>query len=84
MPKRRTDDVVHVVMTDHYIQRRKPGAICWRTRRNPRTEANSYRGEVVLYYPAHPVPTSGIELDTAMAQIADPTNVQEGLAELRG
>ena len=24
MPKRRTDDVVHVVMTDHYIQRRKP------------------------------------------------------------
>src|SRR6516225_9477397 len=25
MPKRRTDDVVHVVMTDHYIQRRKPG-----------------------------------------------------------
>jgi predicted CXXCH cytochrome family protein len=25
MPKRRTDDVVNVVMTDHYIQRRKPG-----------------------------------------------------------
>src|SRR5690242_13695831 len=24
MPKRRTEDVVHVVMTDHYIQRRKP------------------------------------------------------------
>ncbi len=24
MPKRRTDDVVHVVMTDHYIQRLKP------------------------------------------------------------
>src|SRR5436190_216190 len=24
MPKRRTDDVVHAVMTDHYIQRRKP------------------------------------------------------------
>jgi predicted CXXCH cytochrome family protein len=24
MPKRRTDDVVHAVMTDHYIQRRRP------------------------------------------------------------
>src|SRR5207249_2869919 len=24
MPKRRTDDVVHAVMTDHYIQRKKP------------------------------------------------------------
>src|SRR5262245_3581122 len=24
MPKRRTEDVVHVVMTDHYIQRRLP------------------------------------------------------------
>ena len=30
MPKRRTDDVVHVVMTDHYIQRVKPDLICWR------------------------------------------------------
>jgi tetratricopeptide (TPR) repeat protein len=26
MPKRRTDDVVHAVMTDHYIQRRKPAS----------------------------------------------------------
>ncbi len=25
MPKRRTDDVVHVVMTDHYIQKREAG-----------------------------------------------------------
>ena len=24
MPKRRAEDAVHVVMTDHYIQRRKP------------------------------------------------------------
>src|SRR5262249_53352853 len=24
MPKRRTDDVIHVVMTDHFIQRRPP------------------------------------------------------------
>ena len=34
MPKRRTDDVVHVAMTDHYIQRRKPGGIFWRRSRN--------------------------------------------------
>ena len=26
MPKRRTEDAVHVVMTDHYIQRRRPAA----------------------------------------------------------
>ena len=30
MPKRRTEDAVHVVMTDHYIQRQGRPQICWR------------------------------------------------------
>jgi len=59
MPKRRTQDVVHAVMTDHLIQRRPPA-------RNPLAEiaerqefdANQYHGEVVPYYPS-PLPRTG-------------------------
>ncbi len=52
MPKRRTQDVVHAVMTDHLIQRRPPAG-------NPLApiaehrdiDGNAYRGDVVPYYP---------------------------------
>ena len=83
MPKRRTDDAVHIVMTDHYIQRRIPaGDGLAEKPETHESAANSYRGEVIPYYPAHPARTSGIELDTAMAQITDQSNLKEGLAEL--
>src|SRR5258708_4089223 len=50
MPKRRTDDVVHVVMTDHYIQRRKPaGDLLAPIAERRETDDTGYRGEVVLY-----------------------------------
>jgi predicted CXXCH cytochrome family protein len=52
MPKRRTEDVVHVVMTDHYIQRRKPARDLLAPMAERReTDASAYHGEVVLYYP---------------------------------
>jgi Flp pilus assembly protein TadD len=47
MPPRRTDDVVHVVMTDHLIRRRHPAA---GERLAPRREASeAYRGPLVFY-----------------------------------
>lgn len=65
MQKRRTEDVVHVVMTDHWIRRRLPGG-------NPLAElserhgaAAEYRGEVVPYYPS--VQARGDELYRAVA-----------------
>ena len=50
MPKRRSDDAVHVVMTDHYIRRNKPS----RDLLAPFQEADfakldTYRGEVIPY-----------------------------------
>ena len=52
MPKRRTDDVVHAVMTDHYIQRRKPARnLVAEMAEKRETDASAYRGEVVPYYP---------------------------------
>jgi predicted CXXCH cytochrome family protein len=83
MPKRRAEDAVHVVMTDHYIQRRP-------VRRDPvaaRTEADSlthgdYRGEVVLYYPSRLPPTPENELYLALAQVQQGSNLTSGIREL--
>ena len=78
MPKRRTDDVVHVVMTDHLIQRRPPSRdlLAALPERHP-TEAEEYRGEVVPYYPSATPP-----LYRALAQVAMKNNLRAGVAEL--
>ncbi len=78
MPKRRTEDVVHVAMTDHYIQRQKPG-------RDLLAEiaerASAYRGNVVLYYPPSLAKPED-ELYLAVAQVAQDSNLAEGIARL--
>ena len=50
MPKRRAEDAVHVVMTDHYIQRRPCAAICWLRAPRPTAQARrlSRRGRSLL------------------------------------
>jgi predicted CXXCH cytochrome family protein len=89
MPKRRTDDVVHAVMTDHWIQRRKPEGDP--TAPKPEIEEsteNKYQGEVVAYYPA-PLPnksenaTPESSLYLAVAQVRDRTNLSAGLPRLQ-
>jgi tetratricopeptide (TPR) repeat protein len=84
MPKRRTEDAVHVVMTDHFIQRQQ-------ARRNllaDLTEADTrklgdYRGEVVLYYPATLPPTPENELYLALAQVRQSANLTDGIPRLQ-
>jgi tetratricopeptide (TPR) repeat protein len=80
MPKRRTDDVVHAVMTDHFIQRRTQADIS-ETPEQRQTEATAYRGEVVLYYPAA-LPKPEDELYLAIAQVAQSSNLGAGIARL--
>jgi tetratricopeptide (TPR) repeat protein len=46
MPKRRTEDVVHVTMTDHWIQRRPPAR---NLLAQLKEDHRPYRGEVVFY-----------------------------------
>ncbi len=79
MPRRRTDDVVHVVMTDHWIQRPKPGRDL-EAQLAERQDAG-YRGEVALYYPAT-LPKPEDELYLAVAQVRDGSNLTEGIARL--
>jgi Flp pilus assembly protein TadD len=83
MPKRRTQDVVHAVMTDHLIQRlplagdpRAPIA------ERQDTEGNTYRGEVVPYYPSLEPQTGENALYAAVAQVSEQSNLVQGLPRL--
>jgi predicted CXXCH cytochrome family protein len=83
MPKRRTDDAVHIVMTDHKIVRAKPAEDLLADKAEVHeTPATSYRGEVVPYYPQKPAPTNENALYTALAQITDRSNLKSGLPRL--
>ena len=76
MPKRRTDDVVHVVMTDHFIRRTQPR----RDLLAPIAETAPREGsitKVALYYPEKASPTPAAEIAMAEAQVHD-----DGIARL--
>lgn len=85
MPKRRTEDVVHAVATDHLIQRHKPaGDLLADREERHETGDHAYRGEVVLYYPADLPPSPTRELYTALAQVIDGSNLEKGISRLAG
>jgi tetratricopeptide (TPR) repeat protein len=84
MPKRRTEDVVHAVMTDHYIQRKLPS----RDLLAPVEEAafaaqGNYQGEVTLYYPPQlpTTPENGLNID--VAQVSGSANLKAGIPQLQ-
>ncbi len=59
MPERRTEDVVHAVVTDHFIQRRLPTRdLLAELPERHLTDAEDYHGKVVPYYP-QPFPQTG-------------------------
>ncbi len=78
MPKRRTEDVVHALATDHAIPRRPPPARVLLAARAERRD--SYRGGVVPYYPAKL--ESADELYRAAAQVRDKSNLKAGITQL--
>jgi tetratricopeptide (TPR) repeat protein len=86
MPKRRTDDAVHIVMTDHLIRRRQPAGSDLLAEKDPSGEApvTPYRGEVVAYYPAHLPATAENALDAAAAQLREKSNLKAGIPRLAG
>jgi tetratricopeptide (TPR) repeat protein len=82
MPKRRTQDVVHAVMTDHYIQRKAPANLLAPVSERVESDRNSYRGRVVPYYPS-PLPrTPENLLYEAVAQVTQQSNLKAGLPVL--
>jgi Flp pilus assembly protein TadD len=83
MPKRRTADVIHTVMTDHWIQRRPPeGDLLAAREERDTSDAAQYRGEVAPYYP-DPLPqTPENQLYVAIAQVRDKSNLAGGIPRL--
>lgn len=83
MPRRRTEDVIHAVMTDHRIQRRPPpGDLLAPRQEREAVEGKTYRGEVELYYPQGPSAPADAALYTAMAQVVQKSNLEAGLPRL--
>ena len=84
MPVRRTEDVVHVLMTDHLIQRRPPPAreLQKQLREIEPTTETAYRGPVRPYEP-HGSTEKPSSSYTALAQVVDSSNLKSGIPALR-
>jgi tetratricopeptide (TPR) repeat protein len=82
MPKRRPSDAIHVMVTDHLIQKRpatgQSGPLVERHDGN----TPPYRGRVELYYPSRLEKTPENELSLAVAQVKHEANLDEGLRQL--
>jgi tetratricopeptide (TPR) repeat protein len=85
MPKRRTEDVVHAIMTDHLIQRRPPPEAELLAAREeiPEDAAHAYRGEVTRYLLDPEEPQSTDALYDALAQVIDSSNLEAGVPRLK-
>ncbi len=81
MPKRRTDDVVHAVMTDHRIQANPPDGLLEPKRERSTLTETAYQGEVALYYPRQ-LRDPDTELYVALAQTAQGSNLEAGIQML--
>ena len=81
MPKRRTEDIVHMTVTDHRIQRTKPpGDLVADRTEYHEDAATSYHGEVVPYYP-NPLPAADA-FYCALAQVREGANLANGIPRL--
>jgi len=82
MPKRRTDDVVHVVMTDHFIRRNAAsGDLVAEREEHHDTDADMYHGPVARYAIGGPAQADD-ELYDAVAQVWQKNNLQDGTPRL--
>ncbi len=84
MPKRRTEDVVHVVMTDHLIARRPPPEKVLLAEHSESEErpAAPYRGDVQRYLLDGELSRADDVLYNAEAQVIDNANTQAGIPRL--
>ena len=81
MPKRRTDDAVHVIMTDHYIQRMKQDRDLLAPLSENSTILANPKG-IALYYPPQLPPSPQTDLYLALAEAKDKSTAQSGVEHL--
>jgi tetratricopeptide (TPR) repeat protein len=83
MPKRRSEDAVHVSMTDHYIRRAMPSPdLLAELPEHHDTESDMYHGEVVPYATGTTSQAPDDDLYNAVAQVWQKNNLTDGLPRL--
>lgn len=84
MPKRRAEDVVHAVMTDHLIQRHPPSTkqLLADRQEAPDSLENAYRGPVKRYWLDGETAVPEDALYDAAAQVIDSSNLKAGIPAL--
>lgn len=85
MPRRRAEDVVHAVMTDHLIQRQPPppGELLAQRQEIPDTPPDSYRGPVKRYLLDRQASSPDDMLYDSLAQVIDSSNLEAGVPALK-
>jgi predicted CXXCH cytochrome family protein len=78
MPRRRTEDAVHVVMTDHLILRTPPNHD---VKKPLKERSESYRGPLVIYYPED-LAGNNRSVYLGVASIASSTDRRTGISLL--
>jgi predicted CXXCH cytochrome family protein len=79
MPMRRTEDVVHVAMTDHNIMRRRPDGDLLAPRREKTEAEQAYSGPVVLYDPQTSANDPLRDVYLGIAQVKEKANLRPGV-----
>lgn len=79
MPKRRTEDVVHAVMTDHYIQRLKPNQDLLGPLEEKDFYNRRYQGEITFFTPLGVPDDTRSELYLSVAQVKHSANLDNGI-----
>src|SRR5205823_1554919 len=83
MPKRRTEDATHIVMTDHRIVRRPPQRdLLAPLEESPGRADYSYLGEVRLLYPPDGSDDPEIAVYGAVAQVKEGADLRKGIPRL--
>jgi tetratricopeptide (TPR) repeat protein len=83
MPKRRTEDIVHMAVTDHLIQRFKPaGDLLAGRQEYHESPSTMYHGEVVRYETGDRPKDPAGALYVALAQVRDGANLEKGIPQL--
>ena len=80
MPKRRTEDAVHVVMTDHRIRRKPPAGDSLAPLQERRDRLT---GDVALFYPTSLPDTSENRLYSAIAQLRVSPRLERDITRLK-
>ena len=83
MPARRTDDVVHIIMTDHRIQRFKPKRDLLAAKRELLDEEQDFESRPILYFPEKGLDRATEDVFLAIAEVKEGADRANAVKKLK-